>query len=184
MSTKQIRLLCLVSATDGVAAQLTVSVNGVQKFSGLVSQTVLAPGAVYTLPVELTQFSVVTLDQDAENFTVAPSINDRNEFGQYWSSGSYEFSATITGGDMSISSMQSNYNGQWSTDTPPVWFSGTADSWSGIYCASQPQWNGITIPGRFVWPVDPAQGPFAIGLTDNESLVYQIGLTKYSPGVL
>lgn len=182
MSTKQIRLLCLVDATDTVAAQLTISINGVQKFSGLVSQTTLAPNAVYTVPVDTTQFSVVMLDQDADNFTSAPNINDRNEFGQYWTSGTNEFSATVTGGDISISLMQANYTGLWD-GTPEAWVSGSADFWSSIYCASQPLWDGTANPDRFIWPVDPAKGPGSIIITDAQTVDYQIGLTKYSSAV-
>jgi hypothetical protein len=162
-----------------VAAQLTVSINGVQKFSGLVNQTALAPNSAYTLPIDTTQFSVVTLDQVADDMASTPDINSRNEFKQYWSTGPYEFSATVTGGDMSISLIEANYNGIW-WDTPEVWASGTADLWAGIYCASQPQWNGSAIPGRFTWPVDPAQGPNAILIDDTETVTYQIGLTKYN----
>ena len=179
MSTKQIRLLCLVNATDTVAAQLTVSINGVQKFSGLVNQTALAPNSVYTVPVDTTQFSVVTLDQVADDMASPPDINSRNEFSQYWSTGPYEFSATVTGGDISISLMQANYDGLW-YGSPEVWYPGNADSWAGIYCASQPLWNGSAIPGRFTWPVDPAQGPNAILIDDTETVTYQIGLTKYN----
>jgi len=183
MSTKQIRLLCLVNATDSVAAQLTVSINGVQKFSGLVNQTTLAPNAVYTVPVDTTQFSVVTLDQVADDMTSPPDINNANEFGQYWTSGTNEFSATVTGGDMSISLMQANWTGIW-YGTPEAWASGIVNRWSGIYCASQPLWNGTANPDRFTWPVDPAQGPGAIVITDAQTVVYQIGLTRYNNSTL
>ena len=178
--TKQIRLLCLVEATDGVAAQLTVSINGVQKFSGLVNQTTLAPNAVYNFPIDPAQFSVVTLDQDAENFTVAPAFGDLNEYSQYWTTGPINFSASITGGNMTISLMQANYNGQWSDASPPAWGSGTADTWAGIYCASQPLWNGTAQPSIFTYPADTAQGPYAMPVDNGQTVAYQIGLTKYS----
>jgi len=178
MSTKQIRLLCLVTATDGVAAQLTVSINGVEKFSGLVNQTTLAPNAIYTVPLDTTQFSIVTLDQMVDDMTSPPQWANVNEYGQYWSTGPYEFSATVTGGDMSISLMQSNYNGFW--ESPHDWVSGTADFDSGIYCASQPLWDGVANPDRIPWPEDPASGPWQISISDNQTMTCQIGLTKYN----
>jgi len=180
MSTKQIRLLCLVNATDGIAAQLTVSINGIQKFSGLVNQTALAPGEVYDLPINLAQFSVVTIDQDADDITSLPNFNDLNEYSQYWTSGTNEFSATVTGGDVSISLMQADYNGFW-YGTPLTWQqrpqSEHAD-WTGIYCASQPLWNGTANPSIFTYPPDPAQGPCSILVKGAQTVVYQIGLTK------
>ena len=180
MSTKQIRLLCLVDATDGVAAQLTVSINGVQKFSGLVNQTALAPNSVYNLPIDLAQFSVVTFDQDADKFTIAPNFGDLNEYSQYWTTGPVNFSAAVTGGNMSISLMQANYNGIWSDASPPTWTSGNADTWTGLYCASQPLWDGTAQPSIFTYPPNPADGPYAMPLNDTQTVAYQIGLTKYS----
>lgn len=180
MSTKQIRLLCLVEANDGVAAQLEVSINGVQKFSGLIDQTALAPNAVYDFPLDLAQFSVVTIDQDADAITSLPDINARNEYLQYWTSTLPDFSASITGGNMTISLMQANYNGQWSTGVTPSWVPGTAENWTGIYCASQPQWNGTANPGIFTYPPDSAEGPCAMPINDTQTVSYEIGLTKYN----
>jgi hypothetical protein len=183
MSIKQIRLLCLVNATDNVAAQLTVSINGVQKFSGLVNQTTLAPGSIYTTPVDTTQFSIVTLDQMADDMTSPPLQGEQNEYHQYWSTGPYEFSATVTNGDISISLMQANYTGFWPIDINQPWVSGTVsfdDFDAGIYCASQPLWDGTAYPNRFTWPVDPAQGPWQISISNNQTMTCQIGLTKYN----
>jgi len=177
MSTKQIRLLCFVDATDSVAAQLTVSINGVQKFSGQINQTTLPPNSVYSIPIDTAEFSVITLDQDVDDLTSPPDITAVNEYEQYWTSGANEFSATITGGNMSISLMQANWSGHWST---AQWNTGTADQWASIYCASQPEWNGSVIPTRFSWPVNPTQGPVTILINDTETVVYQIGLTKYN----
>jgi hypothetical protein len=178
MGTKQIRLLCLVDATDTVAAQLTVSINGVQKFSGLVNQTTLAPNTVYNFPIDTAEFSVITLDQDADDITSPPGI-DPNEYAQFWTSEPVEFSAAINGGNMSISLMQANYNLTFDNSSQ-LFQAGTADRWQGIYAASQPLWNGTADPGRFTWPVDPAQGPTAMTISDTETVAYQIGLTKYN----
>ena len=79
--------------------------------------------------------------------------------------------------------MQANYNGQWTDDTVPVWGSGSSGVWTGLYCASQPLWNGTAQPSIFTYPPDPALGPYAMPLNDAQTVTYQIGLTKYSSAV-
>jgi hypothetical protein len=182
MGTKQVQMEFQVVADDGVSANVTVTVNGVQKFSGALAQTVTElPGQVY---YDQTPFSLVQFDLDIDNQASpfpGPSVN-----GQWITL--EDITITVTGGDVVLQETEANYTAVPQVITPPpttpptttIVTPGNADNFESLSIGSQPLWNGVALTDRYNFDANTGTGSGSLILYNNETVAYQVGMTLYS----
>lgn len=175
MGTKQVQMKFQVAANDGVSAQVTITVDGIQKFSGALGQTANPlPGQVLS---DATPFSLAEFDLDVEDLT-KPVTNDDP---QSWII-SKDVIISVTGGSVCLQSTETNYTSKdWANVDPPdnpqtqYIVPGSASTFGELDFATQPVWTPPAV-GR----LDIASGTGSLLLLDNESVAYQVAMTLYS----
>lgn len=168
MTTKQIKIICECEYNPDSIAEIVVSVDSVQVWSGSPSQT----GPVSALPGAAdTQF---TFDLDVPNLVgwPEPSYDARS------------FSFTVTNGTFKIVNILNNYNiiNNY-VGTPPVLEStaGSAGVFEILQISSQPLWNGVADLERYNIDVNyPNGGPGAVLINDGETCVFNVDVQRYN----
>lgn len=182
MGTKQVQMEFQVAANDGVSAQVTVTVNGVQKFSGALAQTVNPlPGIVTPDQVP---FSLVQFDLDVEDMPVDPNSpsNPPSNLGGWTTP--VDVTIAVSGGDICLQETEANYVTAVTSITPPTRTTsavysctpGDAGTFVGLTFANQPVWTPTAV-GRFNYNDNPVG---SLLLLDNESVAYQLAVSLYS----
>ena len=177
MGTKQVQMEFQVAANDGVSAQVTVTVNGSQAFSGGLAQTVNPlPGQVNN---DSQPFSLVQFDLEVEDQTDPPQE-------AHDSSGQWvilkDVIITVTGGNIALQETLANYTATLVEVTPPATWQvspGDAATFATLRYATQPVWTPAAV-GRLDITDNTGTGPGSLLLLNNESVSYQVSMTLYS----
>jgi hypothetical protein len=180
MSTKQVQMEFQVQANDKISAQVTVTVGGVQKFSGALAHTVdVMPGKVLD---DQTPYSLVEFDLDVED---TPNPLTQPNFRDWLWTTPIEVTIAVTGGDIALQATEANYTAQKVEDlpatTPPSYHpvTGTVDKFQLLWFATQPVWTPTAV-GRMNIADNIDTGPGSLLLLDDESVSYQVAMTLYS----
>jgi len=169
MGTKQVRADFLVVADDGVSASATITVGGVQKWTGDLANTndTMPDGST---PDNL-PYSTAEFDLEIDNFTSGadPTTN-------------LDFTFSVTRGTIIIKSIQSNYTISYETVTPPTdpvtyrAVAGNVTQFVKVELNAQPTWNDQPYLNRYNF----ADGPGPLPLYVNELLACSYDVNKYN----
>lgn len=182
MGTKQIRMKFQVAANDGVAAQVTITSGGVQKFSGDLAQTVatLIAGDVhyFTEPE-----SPIIFDVDVPDQTVAhPKTPEEKET-------PIDITIAVTGGNIGLQETTANYSTivvEVTPPTDPVTYTlapGDVSTFMTVNYATQPVWTPPCYD-RLNIADNVDTGPGSLILLNGESVTYQIAVPLYSDAIV
>ena len=181
MGTKQIKIQFLVEADDGVSAGVTITVGGVQKWSGDLAQTnnsIPGPDWPPDWPYAVAEFDL-DIDDYVTNTEQYTTVED--------------FTFTATRGTVTIIFLSANYtidNIPSPTPTsPPPWkepltwtlVAGNAETfYMPITPSDQPTWNGVPVTSKYNVADNP-MGP--IPFSTGEVLAYSANVPKYNDHV-
>jgi hypothetical protein len=183
MGTKQIKMKFQVAATDGVAAHVTITSGGVQKFSGDLAQTVstLIASDVhsFTEPNSEVLFDVVVPDQ-----TVAHPKKPEKK------ATPVDITIAVTGGSIGLQDTDANYTSYAVEVTPPTdpitYTLGPGDVNTFVEAlnyATQPVWTP-PVTDRLIIADNTDTGPGSLILLNGESVTYQVSVPLYSDAVV
>ena len=170
MGTKQVQFYFQIVADDGVSANVSINVGGVQKFAGALAHT------NSTIPIDVwpdTPQSMAQFDLDIDNFVTGSGQPTTNE----------DITLRVTGGTAIFKSMWANYS-VYATEvspptTPPTWNTnmGTSTEFVQVLPTAQPTWNGIPITGN----MDFTNTPYSpMTLAPGQALAFPVAMPKYS----
>jgi hypothetical protein len=148
MATKQIFAKFKVHATDNTAAQVTIKVNGQEKFSGALTHNfnVFNPAIVKSDDT----VAVASFDLEVPNFEPTTIIKPQIQFLSGVVYDLYNVEISVTGGSVVLHSLLSNFNPSTSnSSTTPTWRSTGAEEFFTCDIASQPQRSGIPALDKF-----------------------------------
>lgn len=198
MGIKQVRMKFQVAANDGVSAQVSVTVGGIQRFSGALLQTVdVMPGQVFTdqKPYSLVQFG---LDVPEMNHNSSGSwrrwdtIPDPTtlDFDQLLTEETYpddygfwttpiDVAISVSGGSVTLQATDADHS--WIRPTTPALFQNGSPRYFSDFLrpCSQPQWNKIPLKDRYDPEAFVESGPGVLLVLDNELLEFQLAMTLY-----
>ena len=194
MGTKQIKMEFQVTADDGISAQVAVTINGVQKFSGPLAHTVdVMPGQVSpdTMP-----YSLVEFDLDVPGLPdplVVPYPAPMMFYYNYWTT-PMDVIIAVTGGSITLQETETNYTVTAVYDPPPTGTEqptgiaipqpGTADAFYTMWYTNQPVWTPEPANPlnrfNYQYNVDNNTGPGSLLVLENESVAFQMAVPLYS----
>ena len=179
MGTKQIQMEFQVVADDKISANVTITVGGVQKFSGALAHTVnVMPGQVSD---DQTPYSLVTFDLEVANMPPLSSKGNpavpSNGHG-LWTT-NLDVIIAVTGGSVCLQSTEANYTAVTPTPPDPKPTTGNSSDFVSMWFATQPVWTP-TATGRLVIDDNSNSGPGSLLLLENESVAYQVAMSLYS----
>ena len=169
MGTKQVRVDFLVVADDQVSASATITVGGVQKWTGdLANTNDSIPDA--STPDNL-PYSTAEFDLEVDNFTTwaDPTTNE-------------DFTFSVTRGTVIIKHIQSNYTITSEPVTPPTdpatfyAVAGNVTEFIEAELNAQPTWNDQPYLNRYNF----ASGPGPLPVYVNELLACSYNINKYN----
>ena len=183
MGTKQVQMEFQVVADDKVSANVTVTVNGVQMFSGALAHT------ADTMPEQVLDdqvpFSLVEFDFAVDNMPDPVTSSDpSNQYGA-WAT-PVDVTIAVTGGDITMQRTEANYNAVWipnPTPTPSQQYivqKGNVDTFEELRIGSQPTWNGVVLTDRYNFGDNVNTGSGSLLVLENETAAYQLSMTLYS----
>jgi hypothetical protein len=169
MGTKQIQTNFLIVADDGVSANVTITVDGISKWNGVLTNTnATIPGA----DTPDVAFSVAEFDLEVDNLgNTSPYTTSK------------DITMTVTGGSAIFKSMLANYNGSKllvePVTTPPTYTNvpGNSTTFVQVLPTAQPTWNGVPILTRMDY-ADGANGPMLF--ESGEVLAFPVEISDYS----
>ena len=182
MGTKQIKMLFQVAANDGIAAHVTITSSGVQKFSGDLAQTVstLIAGDVFNYSVPNSE---VLFDLDVPDQPVLhPKTPEEKET-------PVEFTIAVSGGNIGLQQTEANFSSVVIEQTPPtnpVTYTigpGDASTFMVLNYATQPVWTP-PVTDRLNIADNLDTGPGSLILLDGESVTYQESVLLYSDAII
>ena len=148
MAIKQIFAKFKVHATDETSAQVTITVNGQEKFAGALEHNfdVFDPALIKLDDAD----AVASFDLEVPDFTSPTTVRPQIQFLSGILYDLYNIEISVTGGSVVLHSLLSNFNPSVSgTTAPPVWRSTGADELFTCDIASQPQRNGEPALDKF-----------------------------------
>ena len=169
MGTKQVRFNFQIVADDGVSANVSINVGGVQKFAGALAHT------NSTIPIDVwpeTSPSVAQFDLAVDNL-VTPGSSTISE----------NITLTVTGGTAIFKSIWANYSSYVTQvsppTTPPTWNNnaGNSTEFVQVLPSEQPTWNGVPITGNMDF-TDSPYGPMTF--EPGQVLAFPVAMPKYS----
>lgn len=182
MGTKQIKMLFQVAATDGVAAQVTITSGGVQKFSGDLAQTVgtLIAGDVQDITEP---YSTVIFDLDVPDQPVLHPKTPEEK------ATPVELTIAVSGGNIGLQQTEANFSSvvvEVTPPTDPVTYTlvpGNVDTFNTLNYATQPVWTK-PVTDRLIIADNVDTGPGSLILLDGEYVTYQVSVWLYSDAVV
>jgi hypothetical protein len=180
MGTKQVQMEFQVVANDGVSANVTVTMGGIQKFSGALSHTAeVMPQQVLD---DQQPYSLVEFDLDVNNLPDPPG--EPGQYGQYTTP--IDVTITVTGGSINMQATETNYNAwrEFNPNYPPgdrfIIVPGSAGTSESLRIGSQPTWNGTALTDRYNFEDNVDTGSGSLLVLENEIAAYQLSMTLYS----
>lgn len=180
MGTKQVQFQFQVVANDGVAATATISIDGVQKFSGPIAQTVeVMPNKVLW---NETPYTAVTVDVDVPDQPIPPAEppNERNHWVVF-----KNIVLSVTGGQATLQSTQANYTAALVETQPPTdpatyhTQPGTVSDFVPLQFGTTPDWTPYVSPSERDYEPNGA-GPSCFLILDGETVTWDSEITTYS----
>jgi hypothetical protein len=148
MATKQIFAKFKVHATNEASAQVTIKVNGQEKFSGALEHNfdVFDPALVQLDDA----VAVASFDLEVPNFESTAIIKPQIQFQSGVVYDLYNIEISVSGGSVVLHGLLSNFNPSPSgVTTTPTWRSTGAEELFTCDIASQPQRNGSPALDKF-----------------------------------
>lgn len=200
MGIKQVRMKFQVAANDGISAQVSVTVGGIQRFSGALLQTVdVMPRQVFSdqIPYSLVQFGleVPDINQNSAgawrkwmtipdptklNFDQLLNVNEETPPDAYgeWTT-PVDIAISVSGGAVTLQATDADHS--WARPITPTLFrnGGPGDFSSYLRPCSQPLWNKIPLKDRYDLESFVDSGPGVLLVLDNELLEFQLAMTLY-----
>ena len=187
MGTKQIRMEFQVVADDKVSANVTVAVDGVQKFSGPVAHTTdVMPGQVLD---DQEPYSQISFDLDVSDQTPEIDLMPPNGRNGQWIE-LRNVTITVTGGDITLQSTEANYtvatggavSATITGPKPDPIVPGDAVTFYQLFFGNQPVWTPEPANplDRFNFEYNLDTSPGSLLVLNNESVAYQCEVTLYS----
>ena len=168
MGTKQVKMKFQVVADDGISANVTVTVGGIQKFSGALAKTVeVMPGQVL---YDQTPFNEIEFDLDVADLPT-PTASSRTVL--------TDVSISVTGGSITLQETKANYTVTSTPSEPPTKIPGNATEFYTLHFGTQPVWTPPAT-GRLLIADNSNTGPGSLLLLDGESVAYQVAMTWFS----
>ena len=181
MGTKQVLMEFQVVADDGVSANVTVTVGGVQKFSGQLNQT------VSQMPLQVLDdqmpYSSVQFDLDVENLPSPPPQDSK------WIT-TMDVTIAVTGGSITLQATEANYCATMQEVSPPTdpityqFVPGNSTAFPPVAFANQPVWTPEPADPldrfNYQYNVDNNTGPGSLPVLDGEVVEYQVQMPLYS----
>jgi len=184
MGTKQVQMEFQVVADNGISANVTVTVGGVQKFSGALAQTtdVLVPADTH---YDTTPFSLVQFDLDVANVAISstPPWNQAE-----WVTPT-NITVLVTGGDVILQEIEANYSAIVEALVPPATtpkegtlVPGNATDFQTTVISNQPLWDDVAITDYYNYTGNENTGSGNLPIPNGMTMACQINMSLYNDG--
>jgi hypothetical protein len=171
MTTKQMAISFQVENTSETPNNVEITLGGTTVYTGTLPET--GPiSQIVGSPVTSITFDIDVPDASKDNLTSTMA-----------------FSATINGANVQIQNISTNYNyTRINVGTPEAPYvdriAGTNTAFIGTNIISQPQWNGITVLGRYniEYHIGPTNnsGPGAVLIYNNETATFNLAVDNFN----